>query len=100
MTINTYPVASAAVTVAEAGSGRPFLLLHGGAGPVSFLSFGDLLARERPARVLTPTHPGWNGTPRPDDLTTVRGLAELYAALLDELDLTDVSVVGNSIGGW
>jgi pimeloyl-ACP methyl ester carboxylesterase len=100
MTINTYAVASAAVTVAEAGSGRPFLLLHGGAGPFSFLSFGELLARERPARVLTPTHPGWNGTPRPDDLTTVRGLAELYAALLDELGLTGVTVVGNSIGGW
>jgi pimeloyl-ACP methyl ester carboxylesterase len=100
MTINTHTVASAAVTVAEAGSGRPFLLLHGGAGPFSFLSFGELLARERPARVLTPTHPGWNGTPRPDDLTTVRGLAELYAALLDQLDLTDVTVVGNSIGGW
>jgi pimeloyl-ACP methyl ester carboxylesterase len=106
MSTSTYPVAlaglgePAAVTVAEAGAGRPFLLLHGGAGPHSFLAFGDLLARERPARVLTPTHPGWNGTPRPAGLTDVRGLAELYVALLDQLDLTGVTVVGNSIGGW
>ena len=28
------------------------------------------------------------------------GLAEAYAALLDELGLTDVTVVGNSMGGW
>jgi pimeloyl-ACP methyl ester carboxylesterase len=88
------------VAVAEGGSGRPFLLLHGGAGPHSFLSFGELLAERRPARVLTPTHPGWNGTPRPGDLNDVRGLAELYVALLDRLDLTGVTVVGNSIGGW
>jgi pimeloyl-ACP methyl ester carboxylesterase len=106
MTISTYTVARpgsaepAAVTVAEAGAGRPLLLLHGGAGPFSFLAFGGQLARERPARVLTPTHPGWNGTPRPDDLTDIRGLAELYVALIDQLGLTGVTVVGNSIGGW
>ena len=29
-----------------------------------------------------------------------RRLAEVYARLLDELDLTGVTVVGNSIGGW
>ena len=29
-----------------------------------------------------------------------RGLAQLYIALLDELGLNEVTVVGNSIGGW
>jgi pimeloyl-ACP methyl ester carboxylesterase len=106
MTVHTYAVdrpgsaQPAAVTVTEAGAGRPFLLLHGGAGPHSVLPFGERLARERPAHVLTPTHPGWNGTPRPGDLIDVRGLAALYVALLDQLDLTGVTVVGNSIGGW
>jgi pimeloyl-ACP methyl ester carboxylesterase len=88
------------VTVDDTGTGRPFLLLHGGAGPVSVAAFGSSLAANRPARVLVPTHPGFNGTPRPDDLTDVRGLAEVYVALLDQLDLRDVTVVGNSIGGW
>ncbi len=51
-------------------------------------------------RVLTPTHPGFAGTERPDELATISQLAALYARLLDELDLDDVTVVGNSIGGW
>lgn len=51
-------------------------------------------------RVLTPIHPGFGGTPRPDGLHSVAGLAALYSALLDELGLTDVTVIGNSLGGW
>jgi pimeloyl-ACP methyl ester carboxylesterase len=50
--------------------------------------------------LVTPIHPGFGGTPRPLGLATVRGLTALYLALLDELDLTDVTVIGNSIGGW
>ncbi len=88
------------LTVTEVGAGRPFLLLHGGAGPRSFIGFGELLARKRPALVITPTHPGFNGTPRPEGLTSIVGLARTYAALLDELQIFDVTVVGNSIGGW
>lgn len=91
---------TAPLTVHEAGAGRPFLLLHGGAGPISFAGFAGKLAAERPAHVLLPTHPGFNGTDRPPGLTDVAGLARLYAALLEERDLTDVTVVGSSIGGW
>ncbi len=88
------------VTFAERGTGSPFLLLHGGAGPVSFGAFAELLSSRRAARVFTPTHPGFGGTPRPEALKSVAGLAVVYAALLDQLDLHDVTVVGNSIGGW
>jgi len=78
-----------------------FLLLHGGAGPLSVAGFAALLAESAPAaRVLAPTHPGFDGTPRPPELTTVRQLAAYYAARLDELGLDDVCVIGNSIGGW
>jgi pimeloyl-ACP methyl ester carboxylesterase len=88
------------VTVTERGAGAPLLLLHGGAGPLSVDGFADLLASSRPVRVLTPTHPGFNGAPRPPALDGIGTLAQLYAGLLDELDLADVTVVGNSIGGW
>jgi pimeloyl-ACP methyl ester carboxylesterase len=88
------------LTVDEQGAGRPFLLLHGGGGPGTVAGFSALLAGSRPARVIVPTHPGFGGTPRPEALTTVAGLAELYVALLDQLGLDDVTVVGNSIGGW
>lgn len=89
-----------AIRISERGEGRPILLLHGGAGSVSVTGFADRLAAERNARVYTPTHPGFDGTERPERLTSVGGLAVLYAELLDTLDLTDVTVVGNSVGGW
>ncbi|WP_437849602.1 alpha/beta fold hydrolase [Sorangium sp. So ce363] len=90
----------AEVTVAAHGDGQPILLLHGGAGPQSVDRFAQALARREHARVIAPTHPGFRGTPRPEWLDSIPVLARLYRALLDQLDLTDVTVVGNSIGGW
>ncbi|WP_433044095.1 alpha/beta fold hydrolase [Dactylosporangium sp. CS-033363] len=88
------------VTYTERGSGRPVLLLHGGAGPASVVDFAERFAAEHPVRVITPTHPGFDGTVRPGGVETVRDLATVYKGLLDELGLEDVAVVGNSIGGW
>lgn len=50
--------------------------------------------------MITPTHPGFGGTPRPDGLTSISGLAQVYSELLNALELEGVTVVGNSIGGW
>jgi len=80
--------------------GQPFLLLHGGGGPGTVVPFAGLLAGKRPARVLTPVHPGFDATVRPEWLSDITTLAQVYAHLLDVLDLRDVAVVGNSIGGW
>jgi pimeloyl-ACP methyl ester carboxylesterase len=95
--VGTPPVA---LTVNEQGDGRPFLLLHGGAGVDSVAGFGARLAQERPARVIAPVHPGFGGTNRPDHLDSVRALADLYRQLLADRDLTAVTVVGSSVGGW
>jgi len=88
------------VSYTERGEGHPFLILHGGGGPQTVTGFADLLAAECPAHVITPIHPGFGGTERPDSVTTVGHLARLYLALLERLDLHEVTVVGNSIGGW
>jgi pimeloyl-ACP methyl ester carboxylesterase len=88
------------LTVEERGGGQPFLLLHGGAGPQSVAAFAQLLAEKDHNRVLTPIHPGFGGTPRPDQLNSVATLADLYRGLLDDLGLEDVTVIGNSVGGW
>jgi pimeloyl-ACP methyl ester carboxylesterase len=88
------------LTVDERGEGRPLLLLHGGAGPLSVAGLADALAAEGGIRVLTPTHPGFEGTARPAPLDSVAGLTSVYKSLLEKLDLTDLLVAGNSLGGW
>jgi pimeloyl-ACP methyl ester carboxylesterase len=98
--LSTAGVGPVKVSVSDIGAGRPYLLLHGGAGPLSVASFAQLLSNEGNARVLTPTHPGFGGTPRPESLNSIAGLAAVYAKLLEHLDLREVTVVGNSIGGW
>ncbi len=92
-------VGSVDVTVSDGGTGHAFLLLHGGGGPQSVAGFANILAG-RGARVIVPTHPGFGATPRPDTLDSIASLAQVYAALLDRMELEDVTVIGNSIGGW
>ena len=101
-TVEAAGIGPVEVSVAEygPGSGQPFLLLHGGAGPASVTGFAERFAAAHQVRVLVPTHPGFGGTARPEALDSVAGLAALYQGLLDLLDLTDVTVIGNSIGGW
>ncbi|OLR93725.1 alpha/beta fold hydrolase [Actinokineospora bangkokensis] len=84
----------------DRGTGHPFLLLHGGGGPQSVAPLAHALAATGRARVLTPTHPGFDGTPRPADCATAADLAVRYHALLAESGLSGVTVVGSSFGGW
>jgi pimeloyl-ACP methyl ester carboxylesterase len=100
VTVTVDGIDAVPVSYGDRGTGPVFLLLHGGAGPQSVTGFADQLAEAGPARVITPVHPGFAGTARPAGLDSVTGLARLYLRLLDELGLADVTVVGNSIGGW
>ena len=99
-TVSVTGLGDVPVTFTERGIGQPVLLLHGGAGAFSVAGFADLLAASGPARVITPVHPGFDGTPRPVDLASIASLAALYGQLLRDLRLSDVCVIGNSIGGW
>jgi pimeloyl-ACP methyl ester carboxylesterase len=84
--------------ISDCGSGRNVLVLHGGGGPATMAGLGAHLAEK--AHVITPTHPGWDGTPRPASIGTVAALAGAYVRHLDEHDLKDVLLVGSSMGGW
>jgi pimeloyl-ACP methyl ester carboxylesterase len=99
-TVDVPPVGAIEITVTDRDRTQPFLLLHGGGGAATMAGFADLLAERTHSHVLAPTHPGFGGTPRPDGLSTVTDLARAYVALLDRLGLADVTIVGNSFGGW
>ena len=84
--------------ISESGNGRNILVLHGGGGPATMAGLAAHLAQH--AHVITPTHPGWDGTPRPESLDNVAALADEYVRYLDDHDLNNVLVVGSSLGGW
>ncbi|MDH6119250.1 pimeloyl-ACP methyl ester carboxylesterase [Kitasatospora sp. GAS204A] len=90
-----------ALTIQEFGEnteGTGVLMLHGGAGPRSMAGFAAGMSQH--AYVVVPTHPGFDGTPRPEWADSVADLASAYLDLLDELGLTGVMVAGSSVGGW
>ncbi|WP_051840156.1 alpha/beta fold hydrolase [Streptomyces sp. NRRL F-5126] len=90
VTVDEYGDATAASTGA--------LVLHGGAGPGSVAGLAAALSVH--GYVAVPTHPGFDGTPRPEPTDTIADLAVAYLDLLDVLGLSSVVVAGNSVGGW
>lgn len=87
-----------ALRIVQSGTGKPFLLLHGGAGPASMRGLAEGLSSI--GSTILPTHPGFDGQSRPSWLTTIRQLAEIYIALLEKMDMREVTIIGNSAGGW
>lgn len=92
----TSPLPLAVVRAGDAGS--TVLVLHGGGGPGTVAPLVARLAERH--RVIAPTIPGWNGTPRAERIATIDDVAAAFLDLLREEDLTGVAVVGSSIGGW
>lgn len=102
MTTNTISLpADLTLTLDETGPAdatRTVLVLHGGGGPFTVQPIAAHFAGD--SRVLLPTHPGWNGTARPEWLSDVPALAQVYLQLIADRGLSDVLVVGSSLGGW
>lgn len=89
---------SLSISYSVNGDGVGYLILHGGAGPGSVVGLAAALSKS--GRVLAPTHPGFNGEPRPEWFSRVSDLATAYLELIEKLGLDEVVVVGNSVGGW
>jgi pimeloyl-ACP methyl ester carboxylesterase len=99
------PVASSVISVRgidieliEHGAGRPVLFLHPGIGIEP--DAPALLKLAARYRVLAPIHPGFGRSEVPKSFDTVDDLAYFYLDLLDQLSLSNVIVVGVSLGGW
>jgi pimeloyl-ACP methyl ester carboxylesterase len=86
------------IDLVERGSGPPLLFLHAENGIEPALAAIDELAKS--AHVIAPTHPGFGRSELAAGMRTVDDLSYFYLDLLDQLDLSDVTVVGVSFGAW
>ena len=99
---STLAVAGTTLDVTRGGSGAPVLVLHHDIGSPATLPFYDALAQT--FTVIRPSHPGYDGSARPDWLRSVRDVAVVYQALLADDAATRaagaVAVIGLGFGGW
>ena len=86
------------VNLRRGGRGQPLLFLHGASGAPVILPFMEKLARR--FDVLVPEHPGYGQSDEPEWLDNIHDLAYFYLDLLERLELREVMLVGNSMGGW
>lgn len=91
-------VSGVAIDLWRKGSGRPVLFLHPGDGFDPEDAFLNALASSHD--VIAPWHPGFGHSDMPDGWLGVDDLAYFYLDLMDHLDLSDVTLVGSSFGGW
>ena len=71
-TLNVAGIGPVELTVEERGDGTALSGAAWRRGSTVSRPFAQLLAEKDGNRVLTPTHPGFGGTPRPDELHSVR----------------------------
>ncbi|MGH7934263.1 MAG: alpha/beta fold hydrolase [Candidatus Binataceae bacterium] len=94
----TLTVGGVELEVYHRGNGPTLLLLHGGGGLDHRAGFLELLAVH--FDVIAPSHPGFGRSPLPDHFDSVDDLAFLYLDLLDQYELSNVILMGFSLGGW
>ena len=79
------------------GEGPPLLFLHGG-GLAPRAPFFDLLCKK--FSVVAPVHPGFGTSSLPFWMDSVDDFTHVQLALMEKLDLKNVTLVGASLGGW
>lgn len=91
-------IAGTRIQVLKGGTGEPLLLLHGAGGNPGWLAYHQALAQR--FTVYAPSHPGYDGSSRPDWISTMNDMAHFYRQLIEELNLAPVHLMGSSMGGW
>jgi 4,5:9,10-diseco-3-hydroxy-5,9,17-trioxoandrosta-1(10),2-diene-4-oate hydrolase len=98
----TIDVAGKPIFIAEAGSGPPVVLLHGGGPGASGVSnySRNIEALAQQFRVIVPDMPGYGRSTKGIDQRDPFGyLAGMIRRLLDEIGFDTAHLVGNSYGG-
>ncbi|MBG04915.1 MAG: hydrolase [Rhodospirillaceae bacterium] len=94
----TIDIAGVKLEIHEAGAGPTLLYLHAGGGFRPSHPAMPLLAKNY--RVIAPSHPGFGRSSLPNWMNSVDDYAHVYLELLQRLNLSDVLLIGASIGGW
>jgi pimeloyl-ACP methyl ester carboxylesterase len=84
-------VAESTLCLRTGGAGDPLLVLSHDIGSLERLPFYDALARR--FTVYLPSHPGYDGSERPNWMRSVRDVAVTYQSLLAAINLANVSLV-------
>ena len=91
-------VAGAEMQILKGGSGDPLLVLHDESGQPGWLQLHEELAKNY--TVYAPSHPGFGVTDRIDWIMNMRDSATWYLWALEDLGLSNLNVLGFSLGGW
>ena len=74
------------------------LYLHGAGGNRGWQPFLEEMSKSN--TVYAPSQPGFNGTPRPDWVSTIADMAHFAQKVARQLGLGRYALVGHSMGGW
>jgi len=85
------------VTVRRGGSGDPLVFLHAAGGQAAWDPFLEMLSQKY--EVIVPIHPGWPGSEGLEHLDDVVDMAIYYCDFFDAMGLSNVHLVGSSLGG-
>lgn len=97
-TTNFINVAGKNTQLTVGGDGPPLLYLHSAAGETEWIPMIEQLAKH--FTVYLPAHPGFATSAGLEQIRDIHDLAWHYVDLMDQLGLSNVPVVGYSLGGW
>ena len=91
-------VSGTEVQMFSGGSGPPLLYLHGAGGNSGWQPYHEALAQTH--TVYAPSMPGFNGTARPQWISTIPDVAHFNLQMVQDLKLEQYVLMGSSMGGW
>ena len=91
-------VAGKKTQLLRGGQGPPLVYLHSAGGETDWMPFHDLLAKH--FTVYAPAHPGFALSEGLDQIDDIHDMVWHYVDLLEQLELTEVPLVGFSLGAW
>ena len=98
MSVTRLQVAGVDLELFDSGNGAPLLFLHGAGGfSPNHPYVAPLSARHR---LIAPSHPGFGASELPDWADRPDDIAHIHLELLDRLKLSQVDMIGCSVGGW